>query len=273
MSIDLAEIPLASITVGDRFRQDLGDVPALAESIATRGLLQPIVVSTEHVLVIGRRRLAACAHLGWEVIPALVLDLDDPLAAEHDENVQRKDFTPSEKVAIGLAIEEREKKKAEERKHEGQKSGGRGKKKLPGNLPESLEEGQSRDLVATRVGWSGKTYEKAKAVVDAAKRDSDYAGLIETMDKSGNVDSAYRQLPEHLRLKDPAPTKPPRKRKSMPVSRMTLLLDRCIEKILRDVPSLSDDDFAHLQNMLQHYSRLLEVERKADGDGSTDSVC
>jgi ParB-like chromosome segregation protein Spo0J len=54
------------------------------------GLLHPIIVSTETVLLVGRRRLAACAQLGWATIPARVIDLDDPLGAEVDENVVRK---------------------------------------------------------------------------------------------------------------------------------------------------------------------------------------
>jgi ParB family chromosome partitioning protein len=52
-------------------------------------------VTTDHTLIAGERRLAACTSLGWETIPARIVDLDDPLGAEIDENGERKDFLPS----------------------------------------------------------------------------------------------------------------------------------------------------------------------------------
>src|SRR5262245_58327088 len=95
----LIDIPLTTITIGPRFRHKLGDIAALAESIARIGLLHPIIVTTEHALVAGRRRLAAYEHLGRETIEARVIDLDDPFPMEVDENVKRKDYTVSEYVA------------------------------------------------------------------------------------------------------------------------------------------------------------------------------
>src|SRR5262249_4139295 len=73
-------------------------------------------------------------QIGRATISAQVIDLDDPLGAEYDENVQRAGFAPSEAVAITELIEARARERAKERMHEGQKSGGRGKKKLPANL-------------------------------------------------------------------------------------------------------------------------------------------
>lgn len=58
------ERALDSITVGQRHRTDLGDIPALAESIRAEGLLQPITVTPDGVLVCGRRRLEALRLLG-----------------------------------------------------------------------------------------------------------------------------------------------------------------------------------------------------------------
>jgi ParB family chromosome partitioning protein len=99
----------------------LGDIPALAESIERIGLLHPIIVTTDYELVVGRRRLAAHEHLGRSTIEARVVDLDDPLAAEFDENEQRKAYTPSERVAIGEAREERDRQEAVQRKSEGER--------------------------------------------------------------------------------------------------------------------------------------------------------
>lgn len=54
-----------SIHVGNRHRKDLGDIDALATSIERDGLLQPITVTPDGVLVCGARRLAAIKQLTW----------------------------------------------------------------------------------------------------------------------------------------------------------------------------------------------------------------
>ena len=98
ISIDL-------IHIGERFRKDLGDLDALAASIKKIGLLHPIGIDSKYNLVFGQRRLEACKRLGLTHVPVRVIDIDNPLKAENDENEVRKDFTPSEKIAIGRAIE------------------------------------------------------------------------------------------------------------------------------------------------------------------------
>jgi ParB family chromosome partitioning protein len=62
-------MPMDDIKVGKRHRQDLGDIGALAKSIATLGLLHPITVDANGNLLAGARRLAACKQLGWSKIP------------------------------------------------------------------------------------------------------------------------------------------------------------------------------------------------------------
>ena len=53
------------IQIGFRYRKDLGDLRALAQSIEEVGLLHPVVVTAEGRLIAGQRRLAACRLLGW----------------------------------------------------------------------------------------------------------------------------------------------------------------------------------------------------------------
>ena len=92
---------IADIKVGDRHRKDLGDIAALAESIKTEGLLQPIGITEGNELVFGHRRLCACRdHLGWTEIDARIVKVTSIVAGEYAENEMRKDFTVSERVAI-----------------------------------------------------------------------------------------------------------------------------------------------------------------------------
>lgn len=96
-------IDIASIVVdrAERQRQDLGDIEELAESIRRIGLINPIVVTSEGILVAGERRYTAMRLLGWTHVPAqYVEDLSDYelQTIELEENVKRKDLTWQEEV-------------------------------------------------------------------------------------------------------------------------------------------------------------------------------
>jgi ParB family chromosome partitioning protein len=106
---------ISDVMVGPRYRRELGDIASLAHSIAEVGLLHPIVVRPDRMLIAGRRRLAACQQLGWDEIPATEVDLDEILRGELAENVARKDFLPTEIDAIRRALEPLERAAAAKR--------------------------------------------------------------------------------------------------------------------------------------------------------------
>ena len=96
-----ATIPIESILVEDRMREDLGNIAALADSIEEVGLIQPIVLSPENRLLAGGRRLAAMTSLEWKEVPFVYLDElteDQQLEVELAENQNRKDMTWQESV-------------------------------------------------------------------------------------------------------------------------------------------------------------------------------
>jgi ParB-like chromosome segregation protein Spo0J len=100
----LLEVPVADIVIGERHRQDMGDLETLAESMRELGLLQPIGITEHRQLVFGERRVKAAQMLGWACILARVVDISSIVAGEYAENEIRKDFTPSERVAIVEAM-------------------------------------------------------------------------------------------------------------------------------------------------------------------------
>ncbi|ABX13062.1 ParB N-terminal domain-containing protein [Nitrosopumilus maritimus] len=71
------KISVKNIRIGKRFRKDIGSIQLLENSIATLGLLQPIIVKQEtsgaFTLLAGFRRLQACKSLGFEKIDAHVM--------------------------------------------------------------------------------------------------------------------------------------------------------------------------------------------------------
>jgi N6-adenosine-specific RNA methylase IME4 len=182
--------PISSILVGKRHRRDPGDVGPLAASIASIGLLQPVVITADGKLVDGQRRLEAFRKLRRTDVPVYVVDIDAIVRGELAANVYRKDFTPSELVAITEAVAERERNLAKARKVASLK---RGDKKP---VVETFHNGgKTRDKVAAPLGISGKTLDKATAIVKAAKAEPEkFNHLLEQMDKTGRVNGVYRRL-------------------------------------------------------------------------------
>jgi ParB/RepB/Spo0J family partition protein len=178
-------LPIDSIIVGERHRRDLGDIDGLAASIDELGLLHPIVVRPDGMLIAGERRLRAAQKLGWTEIPVTVVDLDAVVKGELAENACRKDFLPSEIDAIRRATEPIERAAARERMSEG----GKGSENFA-TLP-----GKTSDKIGAFAGVSGRTVEKIAQVVEAAEAEPEKFGhLIPELDRYRGVDRAYRAL-------------------------------------------------------------------------------
>ncbi len=93
-----------SIRVGYRYRHDLGDLDELCASIQKLGILQPITITPDGILVCGARRLAAVKRLGYRRVKVWVTStvstsLAEVLAEQH-ENTVRKPFTATEAAAL-----------------------------------------------------------------------------------------------------------------------------------------------------------------------------
>ena len=94
--LSIKPIQIDQIKVGTRFREELGDIESLAQSLESEGLINPITLDQEHNLLAGGRRLAAAQLLKWETISANIMQIDsegDLRIIELVENVQRKDLS------------------------------------------------------------------------------------------------------------------------------------------------------------------------------------
>lgn len=102
----LKSIPVEQIVANRRQpRLDFDDsaLSALADSIKSAGLMQPIMVrpsGSGYELIAGERRWRAAKLIGLKQIPAVVRAVDDQTAAELAiiENVQREDLNPIERA-------------------------------------------------------------------------------------------------------------------------------------------------------------------------------
>ncbi|MEN2998902.1 MAG: ParB N-terminal domain-containing protein, partial [Brevinematia bacterium] len=76
-----------------------GDITPLKRSMKELGLLNPIIVSEDYVLIAGYRRLLSAKELGWKKIVARVISLDKKQMfddIEFDENYVRKNLLQEE---------------------------------------------------------------------------------------------------------------------------------------------------------------------------------
>lgn len=193
------------VIVADRFRKELGDVSDLKESIVQVGLLNPITVREWHGgfrLVAGERRLTAFMQLGLAEIPARVArdigDARDALVAERDENTARKEMLPSEKAALGMAIEEFEKPAAAERQG--------ARNDLVGtscSREHEVEGSRSRDVAAEAVDLSPATYTRLKTLVNLSTDEEQPAEVqeaardaLEAIDHGAPIRRGYDKVKE-----------------------------------------------------------------------------
>ena len=90
-----------------RTSMDKEPLAELAESIKTRGIMQPILVRQisggNYEIIAGERRWRAAQVAGLQEVPALIREVDDDaaLAMSLIENIQREDLNPLEE-ALGI---------------------------------------------------------------------------------------------------------------------------------------------------------------------------
>src|SRR5215813_13797029 len=105
--LSIQHIPCTQIVAGNNDRKDFNDerMQALADSIRTNGLAQPITVrpiaDERYEIVAGERRFRAVSQiLKHKTIPCIVRAMDDEMAAALMlvENTGRQDLTPYEQA-------------------------------------------------------------------------------------------------------------------------------------------------------------------------------
>jgi ParB family transcriptional regulator, chromosome partitioning protein len=103
-------LALDEILVRDNVRElDAAHVDNLAQSIALRGLLVPLIVrptQAGYELVAGYHRMAACRKLDLPDAPVVVRDREGSSADSAAENVTRKQLTPLEEARAVQALSE-----------------------------------------------------------------------------------------------------------------------------------------------------------------------
>ena len=93
------QMQISEIVIRKRVRQDLGDLSELMESLKKFGQLNPVIITRDKELIAGHRRLESAKRLGWYTVDVVCVDRvaeAEKLEMELQENVHRKDLSPSE---------------------------------------------------------------------------------------------------------------------------------------------------------------------------------
>jgi hypothetical protein len=160
-------IPIDSIIVENRRREDFGDVEGLAESIRRLGLFHPLVVDENNNLIAGERRLRACKMIGWREISVRYftnLTDDEKNEIELEENARRKDLTPFEQSKSIVRLLQVATKVMQESKSEFSFIVN---ENLQGGRPQKAA---SLEKIAEKIGISQPTISRARTHVEAIEK-------------------------------------------------------------------------------------------------------
>ncbi len=103
----LIELPIDTLSAGKfqpRKHFSPNDLDSLTNSIQSQGILQPLIVratdNQQFEIIAGERRWRAAKRAGLLVVPAIVKQVDDAVAAAFSlvENIQRKDLNALEEA-------------------------------------------------------------------------------------------------------------------------------------------------------------------------------
>jgi ParB family chromosome partitioning protein len=195
-------VKIDEIVVEDRYREDIGNLDGLIESIKEYGFISTIVVDDSLRLIAGFRRMKAAEEAGLKSIPAIVIsgaDQQATLEMELLENVERKDFTWIERANLEKAIVDL--KKSEDpnwtiRKQAafmGHSVGGTHRRlKLAEVLEEIPELADSRNEDEAWKRW--KRLEEDAIVSAMRHTNEDYKDIIRDAEDSYRIGDAYKGL-------------------------------------------------------------------------------
>lgn len=188
-------VPVEKLKTSEFSRETYGDAPSpsLVASIATEGVLVPLLVNYKNQEVIsGNTRLTVVKQLNKSTVPVIYINEDDPLVIQEYtlETNRHRERTPEQKVREFMAYKKIESARAKDRQRTN---------KPPADEPvqncTQAGQGKAREKAAEKVGMSGVQLERGEKVLNAIATlkavDRDQSKLLlEKLNKS--INAAYR---------------------------------------------------------------------------------
>ncbi|NBW18034.1 MAG: hypothetical protein EBR82_59680 [Caulobacteraceae bacterium] len=196
------QIEIDRVIVRDRKRQ-AGNLDSLKDSIREIGLMQPITVTADLVLIAGFHRLTACKELGWDTIPAIIVELDGLQAelAEIDENLIRNELNQFER-----ATWQARRKEIYEILHPGSKHGansGGNQHTKDKVLSRKVCDSAEKETPPSYVESASKAQGKSKRLVELEAQRGKALQSIANLIKGTRFENSGTDLDELVKLLDP----------------------------------------------------------------------
>lgn len=217
-----AERALDTITVGIRHRKDLGDIDELADSIKKIGMLQPITITPDGILVCGYRRLEALRRLGLRTVKVWIRsgisDRLTQLLAQQDENTLHKPLTQLEQADLYAELKDLYAEETSRRQEASRFGAGgdepatasSGEENGCGDSPEPSANARTARYQAAKMVTGKGSYQRLDHVrflqLVAADPFQPYtvrelaAGELDSIEAGGPVEPAYRKVQAAIEL-------------------------------------------------------------------------
>jgi ParB-like chromosome segregation protein Spo0J len=160
----------------------------LVQDIKANGLIEPVWLTRDRLLLDGRNRYRACAEAGAE-LQYRIYEGSDPIGFAVSLNLKRRHLTEGQKAMLGLKVEEH---------YSSQSTVGRPKKEeaeIVADRPQlSTEDRKSRSKAAKAVGSKSRNITKAKRI---KKHAPDLAEKVESGELA--LDKAEKQVSRRIK--------------------------------------------------------------------------
>ncbi len=201
LKIEIANV-LPNPQNSEIYDTDVDDV--FLSSIKSFGVLEPLVITPERVLLSGHRRLLAARTAGLDTVPVVVRDVPEPQYHETilEYNKQRNKTT-IEHIREFRAYLDIERRAAEVRMQ----------KSAVANLPQGAT-GKARDIAAKRAGLSGRSAENGLRVlqeIDRRRSEASEREAVETVTRAlqKSINAGLRAAIKAGWLECPKPSQEP----------------------------------------------------------------
>lgn len=216
-----SERAVEAIMVGVRHRKDLGDIDELAHSINEIGMLQPITITPDGVLICGHRRLEAVRRLGWRTVKVWIRsgisNRLTELLAQQDENSLHKPLSPTEQADLYTELKALYAEEAQRRQEASQFGGNDMDSTVPsagangsGDSPEPSPHSRESRYQAAKIVTGSGSYQRLDHIkfLQAVADDSFQAPTVRELaaaelavvEAGGPVEPAYRKVQAAIEL-------------------------------------------------------------------------
>ena len=245
------------IIVKDRIRKDTGGIMELVNDIKANGLINPVTVNTDHVLLAGYRRLTACKALGWTDIPAHMVSTESEeqeLRIEISENEMRKEFSMTERLDYARRLQRIESIKADQRQKDGK------------YLSQNSDKGRTDEIVSKQTGIGSRDTLRKAQVIAENKDKFDPEEFKDWDDGKLSTNKLYTQLKQQKSELEQQNSKLKHDLENQPIKEVV----KTVEKIPADYEDLKKANVRLYNENKKHIEEAKEWERKYKESGKVE---